>query len=379
MGWETTVTEGSADKGIDVIATKGEPFETKQLIQAKRYSADSTVGSPQIQQYASLRHQEANVDAVVVVTTSTFSRQAEEIAADLNVKLIDGVALEHLITKYECEELVLRYADPAAVSSEKSVSSTTEGRPETSDPRPGTPDPGADSVDSVTADGESQSKYGSRMVHIVIAALTVWWTLGLGNAAYAAWSYHKAKYGHDESNKSKSNVSDTWYIGVVAAVLASGAVYAIGLPLSGILPGVLDPLLGFIMFTAWILLPVSMYFDIQYVRDKSEWNPVTGLWLIGAVLLVVNLVVGLAYLMRRKNAMGNDRFSALDRSKIEERNNTKSDPSDPVSTAKNQYIEGELDEQEFNRELERLLEPEDKQVRDNLEKSDFQTDQDQTS
>lgn len=117
MGWKTTVTEGTGDRGIDVIATKGEPFETKQLIQVKRYSEGSTVGSPQIQQYASLRQQEPNVDAVVVVTTSTFSKQAKEIADDLNVKLIDGVALENLIEKYECEELVLRYADPSAATS----------------------------------------------------------------------------------------------------------------------------------------------------------------------------------------------------------------------------------------------------------------------
>ena len=33
--------------------------------------------------------------------------------------------------------------------------------------------------------------YGSLGMHIIVAALTVWWTLGLGNAAYAGWCYMK--------------------------------------------------------------------------------------------------------------------------------------------------------------------------------------------
>lgn len=89
-GWETTVTTGSSDRGIDVIAEKSSPFSQKQLIQAKRYSASNKIGSPDVQQYSSLRDQEDDTDAVVIVTTSSFSRQAKEIANDLNVKLIDG-------------------------------------------------------------------------------------------------------------------------------------------------------------------------------------------------------------------------------------------------------------------------------------------------
>jgi len=67
------------------------------LIQAKRYGPNTTVGSPDVQQYASLRQQFENVDKVLIVTTNGYSRQAREIAEDLNVKLIDGDGLVELI------------------------------------------------------------------------------------------------------------------------------------------------------------------------------------------------------------------------------------------------------------------------------------------
>lgn len=100
-GWETTVTTGSSDRGIDVIAQKSSPFKQKQLIQAKRYSVDNKIGSPDIQQYSSLRQQENEVDAVVIVTTSSFTSQAQQTAKDLNVKLIDGNDLIEMISELD--------------------------------------------------------------------------------------------------------------------------------------------------------------------------------------------------------------------------------------------------------------------------------------
>jgi hypothetical protein len=97
-GWDTRVTTGSNDREIDVIAEKHSPFHQKQLIQAKRYSTDNNIGSPDIQQYSSLRQQESDVDAIVVVTTSSFSKQAQRTADDLNVKLINGEGFADLIS-----------------------------------------------------------------------------------------------------------------------------------------------------------------------------------------------------------------------------------------------------------------------------------------
>lgn len=123
-GWNTTVTSGSGDRGIDVIAEKNDPFHQKHLIQAKRYDPDNRIGSPDVQQYSSLRQQEDNVDAVVIVTTSSFTRQAKQTAADLNVKLISGTDLVTQIREHGGRELLERYVDlPSSWSSEGDESS----------------------------------------------------------------------------------------------------------------------------------------------------------------------------------------------------------------------------------------------------------------
>ncbi|MFQ3476716.1 restriction endonuclease [Halonotius sp. F2-221B] len=109
QGWKTKVTTGSLDRGIDVIAEKETPFSQKHLIQAKRYSASNKIGSPDIQQYSSLRHQEDDVDAVVVVTTSSFSTQARQTADKLNVKLIDGKALCRIIFDLSSQRFLSNY------------------------------------------------------------------------------------------------------------------------------------------------------------------------------------------------------------------------------------------------------------------------------
>ncbi|MFB1065025.1 restriction endonuclease [Natrinema sp. H-ect4] len=113
MGWDCEVSTASNDKGIDVRAKKTTPYNQKALIQAKRYGEGNKVGSPAIQQYSSLKHQEDNVDKVVVVTTSSYSRNAKELADDLNVKLIDGDDLIGLVDQEGAEELLLWCIDQA--------------------------------------------------------------------------------------------------------------------------------------------------------------------------------------------------------------------------------------------------------------------------
>ncbi|WP_080505353.1 restriction endonuclease [Halorubrum aethiopicum] len=106
LGWETEVTTGSSDRGIDVIAKRFHPYQQKILIQAKRYQSDNRVGSPQIREYSSLRQQEENVDQVLVVTTSAFTSEARAIASDLNVKCINGEQLAQLVEENDAMDLV---------------------------------------------------------------------------------------------------------------------------------------------------------------------------------------------------------------------------------------------------------------------------------
>lgn len=97
QGWQTQVLQASNDYGIDIVATKSDPAPQKVLIQAKRYAEGNRVGAPDVQQYRSLLEQEPDADSVIIVTTSGFTSQAQEIAERVNVKLVDGQALLDII------------------------------------------------------------------------------------------------------------------------------------------------------------------------------------------------------------------------------------------------------------------------------------------
>jgi len=108
--WDVSVTPFSKDRGVDIIATQSYPVEQKALIQAKRYSKENRVGGPEVRKYASLRQQEDG-DIVVLVTSSEFTKQAEEIAGKLNVELVDSEKLYEIIMNLGNSEILEKYAD----------------------------------------------------------------------------------------------------------------------------------------------------------------------------------------------------------------------------------------------------------------------------
>ena len=109
QGWSTRVTKSSNDQGIDIVATKKDPYPVKLLIQAKRYAEGNNVGSQAVQLYSSLRQQEENVDLILLVTTSSFTQPAEQRAQELNVKLLDGYSLAEWISKNEMYDVLSSY------------------------------------------------------------------------------------------------------------------------------------------------------------------------------------------------------------------------------------------------------------------------------
>ena len=123
LGWDTRTVGEPGDRGIDVIATDG---DAKQLIQAKRYGPSTTVGSPEVQQYASLRLQEDGVDQVTIVTTGSFSRQAEELAPDLDVILVDGEDLLGVLDELEAYEVFVELFDEIQLGTPDADGSATD-------------------------------------------------------------------------------------------------------------------------------------------------------------------------------------------------------------------------------------------------------------
>ena len=130
QGWETTVEKQSNDAGVDIRATKEYPYSQKILIQAKRYGENTTVGGPDIQQYASLKQQERDADKAIIVTTGRFTSAAEDRADELNVKLINGSDLVELIERYDAQDIVSKYVETAATTgdegSQRSIDHTSE-------------------------------------------------------------------------------------------------------------------------------------------------------------------------------------------------------------------------------------------------------------
>lgn len=97
-GWITEVTKGSNDYGIDVLARKrGDQKYT--AIQAKRYDTDTKIGGPEVRKYATLYQQDNSIENVILVTTTSFTSQAEELGSSLGVSLVTGPELVRKATR----------------------------------------------------------------------------------------------------------------------------------------------------------------------------------------------------------------------------------------------------------------------------------------
>ncbi|MFB6241707.1 MAG: restriction endonuclease [Candidatus Nanosalina sp.] len=94
-GYEAEVTQGSQDRGIDVVAEKAEPYKEKELIQVKRKGEGKKVSAPTVRKCSGLKNKNG-VDKVLIVTSTDFTAQAKEEAEDYNLKLVDGRKLLEL-------------------------------------------------------------------------------------------------------------------------------------------------------------------------------------------------------------------------------------------------------------------------------------------
>lgn len=98
MGYRAELTQYSRDRGIDILISI-EKFGLSHtwIVQAKRYSAP--VGVKEVREYSSLRDRD-RVDGVIIVTTSSFTKEGMQEAAEHNVKLIDGNLLVGMLNHY---------------------------------------------------------------------------------------------------------------------------------------------------------------------------------------------------------------------------------------------------------------------------------------
>jgi len=106
MGYKGTngralVTQLSRDNGIDGVINE-DPLGTKTIyIQAKRYSASTSVDRTEIQKFYGALAEKGN-EKGVFITTSKFSKNALELAKNYgNIITIDGIQLTNLMIDYK--------------------------------------------------------------------------------------------------------------------------------------------------------------------------------------------------------------------------------------------------------------------------------------
>lgn len=108
-GWETTVTTGSGDDGIDVIAEKSGAISEKHVIQAKCYAKSSKIGPSDIRDFNTGIELEGNVDVGIFVTTSSFTSEAKKTAKRVNVKLVNGRSLCEIVLALNSQQFLSNY------------------------------------------------------------------------------------------------------------------------------------------------------------------------------------------------------------------------------------------------------------------------------
>ncbi|MFE4711191.1 restriction endonuclease [Paenibacillus sp. NPDC056722] len=95
-------TKGSRDFGADVIFT--DRHGIRNVIQAKRYSVDNTVGISAVQEvYSSMRYYKAK--KAIVITSSRFTEPCETLAGINHVKLLDRSDLVKMIEAFKRNDI----------------------------------------------------------------------------------------------------------------------------------------------------------------------------------------------------------------------------------------------------------------------------------
>lgn len=254
MGWQTEVSTESADEGVDVTARKDVPYEQLTLIQAKRYGPNTTVGSPDVQQYASLKDQYDGVDKVAIVTTNEFTRQAQDLADRLNVKLINGDELVELVVTNDAVDLVAEYLDFLEIVEEQSRTDTRE---------------------------VPQQQHQERNQE-------------------ASTQTQTPRHEHDAASGQPTphSIPTTPWQGVVAAATLGwvGLLFTIS-----VLPETIG---GLIILAVWFALPIGLYLDSRTVQEHVDWPEYRWVYLVDAAIWIVAIVPGTVYLWKRHQLAG---------------------------------------------------------------------------
>lgn len=270
-GWKTAVSKQSSDRGVDITAIQSDDgFQTKAVIQAKRFQSGNSVGRPKIQQYASLKQQE-DADIVVVVTTSTFSNPAETSADDFNVKLVDINDLVSVIQEEQADDLLEQYdlVERDDDEPDDEDNSNKEDEDEENQIDEELHEVNSTEVDSIER-SETERIVNPRPAEIGLSSGEAWGIWGKG-------------------------------IVVSTALLLLCLIAIVGLSAPESTPSIVLALI-YIASTIWLI--VSIYKDATNLHDSSlNWKPTRTVYILAVILssrILLGFLVGVIYLLVRR-------------------------------------------------------------------------------
>ena len=94
------VTPASNDGGIDGIINEDQLGFNLIYIQAKKWDPDKVIGKPEIQKFVGALMGPPKIDKGLYITTTRFSKGAEDYARAQHIILVDGVKLTELMIKH---------------------------------------------------------------------------------------------------------------------------------------------------------------------------------------------------------------------------------------------------------------------------------------
>jgi hypothetical protein len=99
----------------------------------------------------------------------------------------------------------------------------------------------------------------------------------------------------------RSAPSRHWHSIVVGSIVVWTGLVALDqtLPAAAVSGTAMDGITGLVAL-AWIGLPIAILFDAVRIRGYTDWNPNVRVLVFGAAIPLVNVVVGAAYLYKRR-------------------------------------------------------------------------------
>lgn len=97
LGFAVQRVGGPGDKGADLLGR--DRFGRSVVVQCKRHVPGNKVSSPAVQAFIGMQLVQHRTDRGVFITTSSFTRQARELADAHNVALIDGEQLVQIVRR----------------------------------------------------------------------------------------------------------------------------------------------------------------------------------------------------------------------------------------------------------------------------------------